>query len=539
MPRLGFFAVLGVIAASVVACTGFTSDNAGSPPPGGAGTDTDSGAASPDGGPPPVGSVPTRGITLTAGDGKTVFVVQSRTASVPVRIAREGGSIGAVAVTVPKLPMGATVDALTIAAGATDGTLTLHAAAGTPQGPVSLAVIATEEVSTGATSIAMLDAFVRGLPGTLDTTFGAGGVVKQVFASQTSAASDVKVMKNGAIVVGGRRSNTLAIARFTPTGVVDTTFGSGTGRSSVANAQGALFIDVHEGATPADGFISCVSSGTVTAQVCRATLDGTPDTKFNNSGQAPMNLGLGNLNGVQTIALAGGNALVLSNHFTNKLSVVSRWKPDGTLDTSYGTSGTCQLTGSGTGSTVSGTSGMFLRPDAASVRVAMGIATGNGLMKGCSGTGALDTTLGTASDYFQTFAPSGEAAVNTDGGFVFLGGTSWSRVNAGFVGDSGIGSFGTVTIAPLTNGRSPVVQPDGAVVVLGDLSTAPSGSFTLMRFKQSSMTDPDFGTAGIATITIGTNGVTPAKVIAQQDGRLIVVGTQSDNFDGFVARLWN
>jgi uncharacterized delta-60 repeat protein len=535
MPTLRFLAVAGLVAASVVACSGFAADNSASTPPG----DTDSGdVSSPEAGPPSVGSNPNRGITLTVGDGKTLFVVQSRTASIPVKLAREGGSIGPVTVTVPKLPVGATVDPLTVPAGATDGTLTLHASASTPQGPVSLSVIATEQVSGGATSIAMLDAFVRGLPGTLDTTFGDGGVVKQVFSSATSGASDVKVMKNGAIVISGHRTNTLEITRLTPAGALDTTFGSGTGRTSVAGAQGALYIDIHEGATPADGFISCVSFGTTTATVCRSTLDGVPDTTFNNSGQAPLTLGLGNLNGIQTIALANGSALVLTNHFANHLGVVSRWKPDGTLDTTYGTNGTCQLSGSGTGSTVSDTTGMFLRSDGASVRVAMAVS-GGGLMKGCNATGALDTTLGSAPDYFQTFTPAGQVAPNIDGGFVFLGGTSWSRVNAGFVGDTGIGSFGTVSTAPLTNASSPVVQADGAIVVLGDLSTAPSGSFTLMRFKQNGVPDPDFGSAGIATLTVGTNNYTPAKLIAQPDGRLLVIGTQGDNFDGFIARLWD
>jgi uncharacterized delta-60 repeat protein len=528
MSRVALFAVVGLVTASVFACTGFTSD---SPSPT---ADPDSGAPSPDSGLPPVGTVST-GIRVTVGDGKTLFMVQSRTATIPVKVERAGSSTGPIEVKLAKVPTDTTVDALTIPAGATDATLTLHIAATTPQGPFTLELIATELVDNGATGIAMLDTFVRGLPGTLDTTFGTGGVVKQVFASQTSGASDVKVMLNGDIVVAGHRTNTLTLVRYTPDGVLDATFGGGTGRANVISAQGSLFLDIHEGATPADGFISCLSSGTVTAVVARTTLDGTPDTKFNNTGQAPLTLGLGNLNGVQTFALPSGDALVLTYHFTNKLAVVSRWKSSGTLDSTYGTSGTCQLSATGTGSTLGGTSGMLLHPDG-SVWVALSLASG--AVKGCSATGGVDMTVGTAPDYFVS-TPPGQMVPNVGGGFVFLDATSWSRVNAGFVGDTGIGNFGTVSVAPLTNARWPVVQPDGAVVVLGDLSLAPAGGFTLRRFKQNSMDDPEFGTAGTATIAIGTNTYAAAKLIAQPDGRLLVVGTQDDNFDGFLARVWN
>lgn len=533
MSRVALFVVVGVVGASVFACTGFTGD---SPSPSPSPTaDPDSGAPSPDSGLPSVGTVFT-GISVTAGDGKTLFMVQSRTATVPVKLERKGSSTGPVAIKLTKVPTGTTVDALTIPAGATDGTLTLHVGATTPQGPFALELIATELVDNGATGIAMLDTFVRGLPGTLDTTFGTGGVVKQVFASGTSGASDVQVMLNGDIVVAGHRTNTLTLVRYTPDGVLDTTFGGGTGRANVITAQGSLFFDIHEGATPADGFISSLSYGTVTAVVARTTLDGTPDTKFNNTGQAPVTLGLGNLNGIQTFALSSGDALVLTYHFTNKLAVVSRWKSNGTLDSTYGTSGTCQLSATGTGSTLGGTSGMLLHPDG-SVWVALNLASG--AVKGCSATGGVDMTVGTAPDYFASFYPSGQMVPNVGGGFVFLGATSWSRANAGFVADTGIGNFGSVSVAPLTNARWPVVQPDGAVVVLGDLSTAPAGSFTLRRFKQNSMDDPEFGTAGTATIAIGTNTYAAAKLIAQPDGRLLVVGTQDDNFDGFLARVWN
>ena len=83
------------------------------------------------------------------------------------------------------LPAGVTADALTIAAGANDGTLTVHAASTAPQGLTSLDLAAVESVPNGASATAKLDTFVRGLPGTLDTTFATEGIFKNVFASAT------------------------------------------------------------------------------------------------------------------------------------------------------------------------------------------------------------------------------------------------------------------------------------------------------------------------------------------------------------------
>jgi uncharacterized delta-60 repeat protein len=518
-------------------CGGFGSGDETAPPP--TTTTPDGGTPTPDAGIDPVGGQAALGITLTVGDaGKQSFVMQTKTAAVPVKLVRRSGSVGPVTITVSKLPKDATADPLTIPAGALDGTLTLHAASTTPQGLSSLDVLATESVPNGASASATLDAFVRGLPGTLDTTFADGGVFKTVFASATSSASDAHILKNGSIVVSGHRTNTFALARFTEAGVLDTTFAGGLGRANIGSGQGDVFLDVHEGATPADGFVSALAFGTITPRVFRTKLDGINDIAFNGTGEASVTLGLGNANGIQTIALPDGSALVLSRHLgTSKAGVVSRWLANGTLDTSYGTSGTCQLTGSGTGSEVNGVSGMFLQPNG-SVRVVLSLASGSGAIKACTATGAPDSSIGGAApDYFRLAPPSAYAAPYFDGGMVFLGASSWGRINAAFIGDTGIGSFGSVATTPeIASPTSMVTQADGGVLVAGTGST--QGTFAVLRFLKNGTRDPDFAVAGLATITVATNGATLTKVVAQPDGRLLLLGRQDDNFDGVIARIW-
>lgn len=521
---------------SIAACSDFSSDSASTPSTGVDAGDGD-GATGADGAIDPVGGEATHGITLTAGEaGKNVFVTQTKSMTVPVTVERRSASVGPIVITVANLPKDATADPLTIPAGATTGTLTLHAAATTPQGIAALDINANEQVTNGAASSTKLNAFVRGLPGTLDTTFGTGGVVNNVFGTSISTVSGAYVMPDASIIVSGRRSNTLGLARFTPGGVLDITFAGGLGRSSIGSAQGELYLSVFEGKPPADGFISAVAFGTTSATIFRAKLDGLLNTTFGGTGEATVTLGLGNSNGIQTFALPDGKALVLTQHLgTTKAGVVSRWNADGTLDSTYGDAGACKLTGSGTGEEVSAVPRMFLKPDG-SVRVALGLTNNQSAIKGCSSSGTLDTSIGVAPDYYGAIgAAYKDAALYIDGGFVSLSSLSCSRVNAAFVGDSG---FGEASVAPITDAISLLIQPDGGIVVGGPGAGTP-GDLTLIRFTATGIRDQSFGNASVALVTVSTIGARLKKLVAQPDGRLLLLGTSDDHFDGFIARVWN
>jgi uncharacterized delta-60 repeat protein len=527
------FAIVMVATFGLAACGEFGSDNPTTATP----PDPDAGTPTPDGGLPPVGGEAMRGITLTVGEaGKTAFVMQSKTATVPMKLERRNGSVGAVLVTVKGLPTGATADPLTIAAGANEGTLTVHAASTTPQGAFSLDLTAVEQVANGASATAKLAAFVRGLPGTLDTTFGTGGIIKEVFTVAGSGVTDARVSKTGSILLAGRRVNTLTMLRYSESGVVDATFAGG-GNLNLATSQGGLFLDVQEGKTAADSFISATGGFGSTVPLARTTLDGTLVTTFATTGIADVTLGLGVCNGAQTVALPDGKSLLLTVHSgAMRLSVVSRWKADGTLDGTYGVSGLCQLTANGTGSTSAGAGTMIPRPDG-SVQVAMSTADGKGFVKGCTAIGALDTTIGATVDHLVLTSPSVTAARAANGGIVFLGPTSWWRMSSALSPDTTIGTNGDVGISPLQDATSLLTQQDGGVVVGGMGTNA--GAFTLVRYQANGLLDPAFGVAGIATIEVtATNSATLSKLVAQPDGRILVLGTQFETADGFMARIW-
>jgi len=122
------------------------------------------------------------------------FVIQGKSLEIPVRITRKAGTADSVAIGVGGLRAGLTVAPLTISPGSTEGKLRVTAAAATPQGPIDLSLSAT--ASDGTTAKGALPIFVRGAPGTVDTTFAPGGL----FISGVQDAT-LTLLADGSMVV--------------------------------------------------------------------------------------------------------------------------------------------------------------------------------------------------------------------------------------------------------------------------------------------------------------------------------------------------
>jgi hypothetical protein len=129
----------------------------------------------------------------------------------------------AVTVTVAGLPAGVTADPLTI--DADTGTLVLHAATGATQGDAVLAVTATTKGRFHEVPLSLL---TMGPPGTLDRSFGAGGMVSGSLVGQGDAVviqQDGKVLIAGFVVTENGAND--MVARFLPDGAIDTSFSGG------------------------------------------------------------------------------------------------------------------------------------------------------------------------------------------------------------------------------------------------------------------------------------------------------------------------
>jgi uncharacterized delta-60 repeat protein len=158
--------------------------------------------------------------------------------------------------------------------------------------------------------------------GSLDTTFGSGGLV--ALGALQGRAPSVSVTRTGAIVaLGGwaaRAGGGVAVAaRLRPGGQLDATFGAG-GELKVAGAQ------------PAAGVLDCQGDLLVSGGdgVRRFGPDGRLDPTFRRAAIAPVAVGATTAVGAfNSLALAAGGAVVLSGTAADGPTVVGGSAPSG------------------------------------------------------------------------------------------------------------------------------------------------------------------------------------------------------------------
>lgn len=167
------------------------------------------------------------------------------------------------------------------------------------------------------------------------------------------------------------------------------------------------------------------------------------------------------------------------------------------------------------------------------------------------GAGNLDPTFGTGGKERLTLAPAssdflalgmeadgkivgvGQASDdgNTDYGFII-------RLNADGTPDATFGVDGELAVPASYSLDGLLFQPDGKLVVTG---FTPLGTFIVERYQAgTSVLDPSFGTAGVATTDFGGSGGYAEALALQADGKLVVGGAVpvSADADGFgVARF--
>jgi uncharacterized delta-60 repeat protein len=195
--------------------------------------------------------------------------------------------------------------------------------------------------------------------GALDPSFDSGtSFVTTDFhdiGAGNARANSVALQPDGKIVVAGSfmegQSSYFALARYTPGGSADNTFGSG--------GSGEVLTDFNPGATNDSAFASAVAvqaDGRIVAAgevltpgpqggyefaLARYYADGSPDSDFNGNGQvttpAFQYQGADNANGLAI--QADGKLLVVGESGTTTggdIALLRRYNPDGSLDQQYG-----------------------------------------------------------------------------------------------------------------------------------------------------------------------------------------------------------
>jgi uncharacterized delta-60 repeat protein len=180
--------------------------------------------------------------------------------------------------------------------------------------------------------------------GSLDTTFGSGGLVTTDFSGRDDEASASLLQADGKIVAAGRTTSTVgtvqgsfALARYNTDGSLDTTFGTAGRVITSFAADDASVVETlilqPDGKIVAGGGRFIIEEG---LRLARYNSDGSLDPTFGVEGKI-----YDVLSGVEAKSLAlqpDGKIIAASYPFVSDIAL-ARYNPDGSLDPTFGVNG--------------------------------------------------------------------------------------------------------------------------------------------------------------------------------------------------------
>jgi uncharacterized delta-60 repeat protein len=344
----------------------------------------------------------------------------------------------------------------------------------------------------------------------LDTSFSGDGRQTTDFSAHWSdSINDIALQSDGKIVAAGYRYNPanfnasttdFALARYNANGSLDATF-NGTGKRLTNIGKMDQIWDVAiqtDGKIVAAG-ITCDLSGVCDIAVARYKPNGSLDTTFNGTGAKVIEFG-GDDNGTYGgLAIQSDGRIVIGGYMTNGSAELDfaayRLNPNGSLDTSFG---------------------------------------GDGMASVDFGAGRNDTAL----------------ALALDGGKIVLAGETCdlsflnckfalARLTSGGAPDSTFSGDGKLITDLGGNDLAfgVAVQSDGKIVAAGTKEGS-TNYFAVTRYKTNGSLDTTFNGTGKQVVSFGAVAIGEA-VLIQPGGKIVVAGLASHgaSHDFALARL--
>ena len=328
--------------------------------------------------------------------------------------------------------------------------------------------------------------------GALDPTFDGDGRLLTTMGKAHAIASAVDVLPDGRITLvgtdSGGSSRDWVFYRLNEDGSPDPGF-TPTTINFGADERPEDVVRQPDGKLVAAGFTGTAPD--YKWAVARIDQNGGPDSTFDGDGMQTLDFGPGH-NWAQAVALQPDGKIVLAGEgpgLTRDIWVV-RLTQGGQPDSSFGGGGFKQVDFGAQ----EFDRGVAVQPDGRILVAGTTVSGGNAdfAIARFDSTGALDTTF--SDDGKQTF------------------------------------DFGS----PADTAAGVVVQPDGRIVVVGH--GGPGGDNVFVRMNSDGSLDQSFGNGGVTVADLGGDEF-PRRMALQPDGKIISVGSTSNNLDFSAVRL--
>jgi uncharacterized delta-60 repeat protein len=389
--------------------------------------------------------------------------------------------------------------------------------------------------------------------GSLDPTFGDGGVMTAA-TDLPSRAQGLALQKDGKLIAAGVAASDFALVRYNSNGSVDSAFGTNGGTVTFPvgpnKAAASAVLLQPDGRILAAGFSSNGTNNNFA--IIRCKTNGVLDPSFGNAGQVITSVGTSNAVAQAAAIQSDGKILVAGYGFSggNEDFALARYKTNGALDSSFGSSGVI-LTGLGSGGAKASavnlqTDGKILLAGQAQVGSATNFAllryATNGVLDNSFGSfGRVTTDFGNGSSacgYAMALQPDGKILVT---GGAALGGVEYvalARYNTNGTLDSSFGSGGEMitqvgSISDYANAIA--LQQNGRIIVAGASFQGANNAYAVLRYNSDGSLDTTFGTGGEVVIGITGNDDVASAVALDSTGRIVIAGVSANSFG--LARL--
>jgi uncharacterized delta-60 repeat protein len=299
-------------------------------------------------------------------------------------------------------------------------------------------------------------AMVRYYPnGSLDTSFGFGGILRTHFSAGGSYAYAVALQPNGKIMAGGTvfvdfssddSSNTdFALVRYNADGAFDRTFRNG---GAVLTDFDGFNDDVHGLLIQSDGKIVAVGDAKNPAHyydfaLARYLPGGALDTTFGTAGKVRTDFGASDLDIAYCAALQPNGKIVAAgsatfNNDTEQRFAIARYNSNGALDPNFSSDGRVTIN---FGSYLQSAYSVLVQTDGKIVTVGYPNTESSDsdfLLARCNRNGSLDSTFGVSGKVRTSFGDLNDGAngalLQPDGKVVAVGfHPTTTRVGVDFV----------------------------------------------------------------------------------------------------------